>query len=179
MVQPGDVLEIPSLGVRIEFRRTAAETGGELLETDVVGRPRGFITVPHVHPDQSERHEVIEGSMLHTSGGLERLLGPGEAVETAAGTPHRHRAGTDGDGPCRVRVQVRPAGNWEAWLERFAAIDRDGQYLAGGWPRPVAGARLVLDFPAEGHGVVPPLPLQQATARAILRAHARLPHRRR
>jgi hypothetical protein len=49
MARPGDVLEVPALGVRVEFRRTAAETGGELVEFDLVGRPRGFVTLPHVH----------------------------------------------------------------------------------------------------------------------------------
>jgi quercetin dioxygenase-like cupin family protein len=177
MAKPGDVLEVPSLGVRIEFRRTAEETGGELVEFDLVGRPRGFITLPHVHPGQAERHEVIEGSLRMKTGGLERLLGPGEVVETPAGTPHRHRGG--GDGPSRVRVQVRPAAAWEAWLERFAALDRDGQYLPGGWPRAVAGAHLLLDFGDEGHSAVPPLPVQQAAARAVLRAHDYAAQRRR
>jgi hypothetical protein len=120
---------------------------------------------------------VIEGSLLMTSSGFERLLGPGEVVETPPGTPHRHRAGGDGEG--RVRVQVRPAANWEAWLERFAAIDRDGQYLPGGWLRPVAGARLLLEFGAEGHSAIPPLSVQQAAARGILRAHAYVSQRRR
>ena len=31
MAKPGDVLDAPSLGVQIEFRRTTAESGGELL----------------------------------------------------------------------------------------------------------------------------------------------------
>ena len=177
MAQPGDVVEVPSLGIRFEIRRTTEETGGELVEFDVVGRPRGFITVPHVHPGQTERHEVIEGSLLMKIGGLERLLGPGEVVETPAGTPHRHRSG--GDGPSRVRVQVRPAAEWEAWLERFAALDREGQYLRGGWPRPVASARMVLDFGQEGHSAGPPLRVQQAAARAVLRAREYAAQRRR
>jgi hypothetical protein len=50
MAKVREVLDIPTLGVRIEFRRTAEETGGELVELDLVGRPRGFITAPHVHP---------------------------------------------------------------------------------------------------------------------------------
>jgi quercetin dioxygenase-like cupin family protein len=177
MARSGDVLDVPSLGITIEFRRTGEETGGELVEFDVVGRPKGFVTVPHVHPRQSERHEVIEGSLLIKTGGLERLLGPGEVVETPAGTPHTHRAG--GDGPSRVRVQVRPPGRFEAWMERIAAIEREGDMLPAGWPKPVAGARLLLDFEGEAHGVAPPLSLQQAAARGVLRARDFVAQRRR
>ena len=55
MAQPGDVLEVPRLGLTIEFRTTTAQSGGERLEFDVVGRPRGFVAQAHVHPAQSER----------------------------------------------------------------------------------------------------------------------------
>ena len=173
MAKPGDVLEAPQVGVRIEFRRTTEDTGGELVEFDVVGRPRGIFAQPHLHPLQSERHEVIEGSMRIKTGGSWRLLSPGEVAETPAGTTHRHYAG---DTDARIRVQMRPAGSIEAWLERVAAMDCAGQ-LPRGWPRPVAGARLLLDFHGEAHTPLPPLGFQKAVARAILRGHARLARR--
>ena len=177
MARSGEVLEVPGLGVRIEFRRTTEETGGELVEIDVVGRPKGLITTPHVHPAQTERHEVIEGSMRMKTGPLERVLAAGDVVETAPGVEHSHRSA--GDGPTRVRVQIRPAGEFEPWLEALAAMDRDGQLLPGGWPRPVAAARFLLDFEGEAHGTIPPLSVQQAAARAVLRAHEAVAQRRR
>jgi quercetin dioxygenase-like cupin family protein/uncharacterized protein YndB with AHSA1/START domain len=170
MAKPGETLDAPSLGVRIEFRRTTEETGGELLEFDVVGRPRGFITQAHVHPGQTERHEVIEGSMRIKTRGVETTLGSGETYETPAGQAHAHTPA--GEGPGRVRVQIRPAGRTEEWLERIAAMDRDGQFTGGGSPRPVAGARLIRDFKGEAHATSPPARVQHALARAILRAHA-------
>jgi quercetin dioxygenase-like cupin family protein/uncharacterized protein YndB with AHSA1/START domain len=170
MAKPGDVLDAPSLGVQIEFRRTTEETGGELLEFDVVGRPRGFITQAHVHPGQTERHEVIEGAMRIRSRGVETTLGPGDVYETPAKQPHSHVAA--GDGPGRVRAELKPAGRTEEWLERLAAMDRDGQLSRGGWPRPVAGARMILDFEGEAHAASPPPRAQHALARAILRVHA-------
>jgi uncharacterized protein YndB with AHSA1/START domain len=66
-------------------------------------------------------------------------------------------------------VQLRPAGRTEEWLERIAAMDRDGQLLRGGWPRPVAGARLIRDFAGEAHAAGLPPRAQQAVARAVLR----------
>ena len=161
MARPGDVLDVPALGIQVEFRRTTAETDGELVEFDLIGRPQGFITQPHVHPAQSERHEVIEGRFWLRTGALERLLGPGDVVETAAGVAHSHGSHEPG----RVRVQIRPASNFEPWLERIAALD----YLPGGWPKPVDAARLLLDFDGEAHASMPPLPLQQAAARGVLK----------
>jgi quercetin dioxygenase-like cupin family protein len=169
MAKPGEVLDAPSVGVQIEFRRTTAETGGELLEFDVVGRPRGFITQAHVHPDQTERHEVIEGAMRIKTGGVESTLGPGEAFETAPGQAHRHVPA--GEGPGRVRIQIRPARRTEEWLERIAAMDRDGGFTRSGWPRPVAGAQLIRDFEGEAHAAALPPRVQHALANAILRAH--------
>jgi quercetin dioxygenase-like cupin family protein len=175
VAKSGDVLEAPQVGVRIEFRRTTEDTGGELVEFDVVGRARGIFAQPHVHPHQSERHEVIEGSMRIKTGGQWRVLGPGDVAETPAGTTHRHAGDAD---DARIRVQMRPAGRIEAWLERIAAMDRAGQ-LPRGWPRPVAGARLLLDFHGEAHTALPPLSIQEAVARTVLRGHAKLAQTRR
>jgi quercetin dioxygenase-like cupin family protein/uncharacterized protein YndB with AHSA1/START domain len=168
---PGDVLQLPRLGVRVEFRTTSEVSGGELLEFDVVGRPRGFIATPHVHPRQRERHEVLEGAMALRIGGRTRTIGPGEAAETPAGTPHRHVAAGDTVG--RVRVQLRPAARTEAWLERIAQLDDEGQLTRLGYPRPVAGARLIADFEGEAHGTFAPPRVQLALARSVARLAAR------
>jgi hypothetical protein len=56
MIEPGAVLEARKLGVAMEIRATAASTGGEYVEFDVVGRARGLIAQPHVHLHQVERH---------------------------------------------------------------------------------------------------------------------------
>src|SRR5213593_1876154 len=106
---------MPQLGMRISFLRTAAETDGELLEYEVVGRPRGFPAQAHVHPRQSERHEVVSGQLQVRIHGRDRVLGPGESIEIPAGTPHRHYAAGPGEG--HVRVQLRPALRTEDLLE--------------------------------------------------------------
>ena len=53
-------------------------------------------------------------------------------------------------------------------------MDAAGDILPGGWPRPVAGAKLLLDFPGEAHPTFPPLGVQRATARAIVGAAEKL-----
>ncbi len=107
MIESGSVLDVSELGVRLEIRQSSPESGGEVVEFDVVGRARGFLVGPHVHERQVERHEVISGSMRVVIAGAESLLGAGETIEVPAGAVHRQLPGGHGD--WRVRVQfARP-----------------------------------------------------------------------
>jgi len=142
-----NVIDAPRLGIRFEILHSDAE----LLEFDVVGRSRGFTGGYHVHRHQSERFEVIEGAMRIVMGGREHVLGPGEAIEVPAGTPHRQLAG--GDGPGRVRMQVRPAGRTEEFIQRLGALNLNRR----GFPGPREGFALVRDFWAESRPALPRL----------------------
>jgi uncharacterized protein YndB with AHSA1/START domain/quercetin dioxygenase-like cupin family protein len=169
MANAGDVLSMPQLGCSVKLIRTAAETGGELIEFDVLGRPRGFLVQPHVHVGQIEHYEVLGGSFKLVENGNEHVLRPGQTMQTEAGIAHRQMPGPDGaDG--HVRVQVRPAGTTQAFLERLAELCADGQFNRFGFPKPVAGAQLVIDFGDEGHAARPPLAVQKRLAKAVLGA---------
>ena len=63
MITPGQTLENPVTGERFTFTDTAASTGGELLAFDFALRPGGAVPIPHVHPIQTERFEVVAGRM--------------------------------------------------------------------------------------------------------------------
>ena len=103
MSEPGDVLDLAPLGVRLEFERTAAQTNGELLEFVVAGAPRGFLAQPHVHTGQAECFEVLSGELEIRTGGRSHRLGPGQRFEVPAGTPHISARRTR-------KASVRPAG---------------------------------------------------------------------
>ena len=156
-------LDLAGLGVRIEIRHQSAE----MLEFDVVGRARGFLTQEHLHTRQSERLEVIDGMLRLVVDGEEHVLREGEAMEVPAGTPHRQLSAGEGDG--RVRVQVRPAGTTLAFLERLATI----RVNRWGYPRPLDGAALIRDFGAEGHATRPSPRVQRAFADVVLRLASR------
>ena len=96
MATPGDVIDVPELGVKVEFRATNGSTGGEYTEVDVVGRARGFIRLTHVHVGVTEHHTVIEGSMRVKLRGKIHVLRAGRdgvrlGVVAPASLPvHRH-----------------------------------------------------------------------------------------
>src|SRR3954449_9573860 len=108
MAKSGDVIEVPELGLRFEFRATAQETGGAYTEVDVIGRPKGFISSMHVHRGQTERHTVIEGAMRLELAGKVHVLPAGEALGVPADPPHYQRP--HADGPGRIRVHLSPSG---------------------------------------------------------------------
>ena len=163
-----DVLEMAPLGIRIEFLKSAEQTGGESLEMEVSGRTRGFLAQRHVHPSQVERLEVISGVLKVAMDGREHVLHRGESIEVPAGTPHTQVPLGHGDGV--IRIQVRPAGRTQAFLERLAELSAEGKLTRRGFPRPLAAAELVLDYADAGYAAGPPLAAQQRLARLIRRS---------
>src|SRR5260370_1246034 len=84
---------------------------------------------------------------------------PGAWAEIPAGTPHRHRAAGSGEG--HVRVELRPALRTEELLGRLAELSSGGEISRRGYLKPLAVARLILDFPNEGHAARPPVGVQR------------------
>jgi quercetin dioxygenase-like cupin family protein/uncharacterized protein YndB with AHSA1/START domain len=154
----GDVLENPVTGQRIVFEATAQETGGELLRLRASGEPKGFFAQEHLHPRQSERHEVISGQLGLRVAGRERLLGPGDVVDVPAGTPHR----LINRGPVEARFEVRPALRQEVLAETLTGLARDGKVSRRGLPSLLQLAVIAREFENEGYATRPPLAVQRA-----------------
>jgi uncharacterized protein YndB with AHSA1/START domain/mannose-6-phosphate isomerase-like protein (cupin superfamily) len=168
-------LEMKQLGLRIKFLRTAADTGGELLEMEVEGCPRGFLLQRHVHGGQVERLEVVSGTLKVVIKGREHVLRKGQSIEVPAGAPHTQVPVGDGQGV--VRIQVRPAGRTQAFLERLAELCREGKITRMGFPRPVVGAELVLEYGDTGYAARPSLRVQRAIAGLVVGvAHPMAPY---
>jgi quercetin dioxygenase-like cupin family protein len=132
-IQPGQTLENPVTGERFTFTDTAATTGGELLAFELGLRPGGAVPIPHVHPIQTERFEVVEGLMRFRLGLRKRLAGPGDVVEVAPGVVHSFA--NAGDEEARVRVEVRPALAMEEMLAEVVAMAEAGLMNRRGLPR--------------------------------------------
>ena len=62
MAYSGQVLENPVGGERIVFRETTSDTAGELLAFELFLAPYGRVPGTHVHTEQEERFEVVEGN---------------------------------------------------------------------------------------------------------------------
>ncbi len=125
-------------GFRLLLITTAAESGGELLEMEATYGGAGSLPPEHLHPQQTERFTVLEGAVRTIVAGTERRYETGETFEVPAGTRHQ----MTGDGPARVRWEIRPALRTAEFFERLYAGpgDEDGAAFFAG---------LVADFADE------------------------------
>ncbi len=160
MARGDEMIENPATGERVVFRRTSAETNGELLEYEFLFRPRGFVAAEHVHPRQEERHEVLGGRLGISVAGREQVLQPGDAVVVPPGTPHR--LWSVDDEPAHVLFQLRPALRAEELISTFVHLARAGKVGRRGYPRLLQLAVLADEFGDEGFVTRPPRRLQQA-----------------
>ena len=149
-IQPGQTVENPVTGERFTFTDTAATTGGELLAFDFALRPGGAVPIPHVHPVQTERFEVVAGRMRFRVGLRTVHAGPGDVVEVAPGVMHAFA--NDGDEEARLRVEVRPALRMEEMFAEVVAMAEAGRMTRRGLPRNLLDlATLARRYDQEAH----------------------------
>jgi quercetin dioxygenase-like cupin family protein len=149
-ISPGQTLSNPVTGERFTFTHTAASTGGELLAFDLALRPGGAVPIPHVHPNQTERFEVLEGRMRFRVGLRTRWAGPGDVVEISPGVAHAF--GNPGEREARLHVEVRPALAMEKMLAEVVAMAHAGRMTRRGLPRnPFELAALARRYDREAH----------------------------
>jgi quercetin dioxygenase-like cupin family protein len=133
MITPGQTLENPVTGERFTFIETAGTTDGELLSFELGLRPGGAVPLPHVHPVQAERFEVVEGQMRFRVGRRTVVAGPGDVVEVEPGVLHGFA--NAGDSEAGVRVEVRPALQMEEMFAEVIAMAEAGRMTTRGLPR--------------------------------------------
>ena len=172
MAYTGQIVENPVSGERIEFLRTAADTGGELLEVELTLAAGGRVPGAHVHPEQEERFEVLEGTMKFRLGLRTIVAEPGDTVVVPAGRVHKFT--NAGDGEARARVQITPALDMEDLFTTTADLAADGHVLASGMPKPLHLALFVRRFRREVRAPFPPA----AVVHALMAPLAALARRR-
>jgi len=168
IIRPGDTLENPVTGERFTFTQTARSTDGELLAFELGLRPGGAVPMPHVHPLQTERFEVVEGLMRFRVGLRRRLAEPGDVVEVAPGVMHSFA--NAGPEEARVRVEVRPALAMEDMLAEVIAMATAGRMRPSGMPRSLRDlATLARRYDQEAHAPLLTTGLQRLLLAPLVR----------
>ncbi len=160
MANAGDELINPVTGLRTVFRKTARDTGGELLQVDWIGEP-GWTTGPdHVHPRQEERFEVLSGKLGLRVEGIERVLDEGAVITAPAGS--QHAAWNASDEEVHALIDFRPALRTETAFETLAGLARDGKTNEAGVPKnPLLLALIMREYEDEIYFVRPPVAVQR------------------
>jgi quercetin dioxygenase-like cupin family protein len=161
MAYAGQTIVNPVSGETLTFIRTAADTGGELLEVELTLTPDGHVPGAHVHPEQEERFEVLEGRMSFRMGLRKITAQAGDVVVVPAGKVHRFA--NAGEGVVRARVQVTPALDMEKLFETTTELAHEGNVTSTGMPKPLHLALFVQRFRREVRAPFPPAPIVRAT----------------
>jgi len=160
MIRSGDRLENPITGEVLIFHRTSEDTEGEAVLVETIVRPHGFVAAAHVHPRQTERFEVVAGSLGLRVGEQELVAGPGDVALVPPGAPHRFW--NAGDREVRFLCEVRPALQFESLIETMFTLAAEGKTNRKGLPNPL---RLAVIAKAHFETVrlpFPPAALQRA-----------------
>ncbi len=135
MIRKGDVIENPVTGEHLLFLETSNETNGEYVLVECTVQPSGFVASAHLHPYQTERFEIEEGTVAFKLEGKEIVAGPGETVVVPAGSSHKFW--NAGETEARFVCEVRPALQFEQLLETMFALANDGKTSKKGMPNPL------------------------------------------
>ena len=188
MIHPGDRLTNPVTGEVLIFQETAAESGGELVRVETIVEPDGFVAAAHVHPFQTERFDILDGTVGFRHGSETMIANPGDALVVPPGTAHRFW--NAGKQQARFLLEVRPALQFESLIETMFTLAAEGKTNARGLPNPF---RLAVIAAAHFDTVrlpFPPAALQRAALavgaplgrlagyrETVERGPARTPHR--
>lgn len=138
------VIVNPLSGEQITIRRTAAETGGAVLDWELLLAPGGRVPSSQAHPELTETFTVLEGLMKFRVGWRRLVVHPGQQVCVPAGTVH-HFANAAAS-PALIAVESRPALAMEELLETAAALAREQHAAGRRLPRLADLALFMADF---------------------------------
>jgi quercetin dioxygenase-like cupin family protein len=153
MAHPGKEMAASKLGLRMVFRETAAETGGETLRLDVFVDPDTPILGKHMHPRQVERIEVVAGGLRGTVGGEEKRLRQGDASEIPPTVMH-HWSSEPGE-VAQLRVEFRPALRTEVVFETLLGLASEGKVRRNGMPRLLQASVFIQEYGDELYFPIP------------------------
>jgi quercetin dioxygenase-like cupin family protein len=163
MIRTGDSIANPVTGETVTFQRTSADSDGELVIAEVTLEPGGSAAGVHVHPNQTETFQILDGTVGFRLGRERLFATAGETVVVKAGTAHAFW--NTGEGQARFRCEIRPALGFERLLETMFALARDGKTNGRGLPHPLRLAAIVDHHRDDVQLPILPLPVQRLAAR--------------
>jgi quercetin dioxygenase-like cupin family protein len=163
MIRTGDSIANPVTGETVTFRQTSADSGGEVVIAEVSLRPGAAVAGPHVHPNQTETFQILDGAVGFRLGRGRLAATTGETVVVEAGTAHAFW--NAGEGQARFLCDIRPALGFERLLETMFALARDGKTNRRGVPHPLRLAAIADHHRQDVQLPILPLPIQRLAAK--------------
>lgn len=111
------------LGVPLFIRIHGRDTGGMVSAVESHDLPDGG-PPPHIHENEDETFQVLEGEYEWTVGGETFVAGKGTTIFAPRGIPHAYR--NLGPEPGRLMCVITPAG-FEGFFEEIGAMSPEQQ----------------------------------------------------
>jgi len=135
VINPGDSIVNPITGERVVFHKTSTSTNGECVEIEVFVQPGGVVASAHLHPYQTERFEILGGTIGMKVGRKKVEARYGDVVRVEPGAAHTFwNAGHD---QLHFVCVISPALQFEQLLETMFALAADGKTNGKGMPSPL------------------------------------------
>ena len=135
MIRTGQTVDNPLTGERLTFLETSRDTNGAYVVVETLLQPGARVAAAHVHPYQTERFEVLEGTVGMKVGRKKIEARPGEVVIVEPGVAHKFY--NAGEGPARFLCKVSPALGFEQLIETMFGLAADGKTSKSGMPSPL------------------------------------------
>lgn len=120
-------------------------TGGKHLKFRLDVKPLGLATVEHIHSEQDEFFEILEGSMEILVAGERRMLYAGDVAMVPKGVPHQWW-NISREQDLSFNVTFTPALNTEAMFEQAWGLVKIGKCKPDGGPRLVDALMMMNEY---------------------------------
>jgi mannose-6-phosphate isomerase-like protein (cupin superfamily) len=150
MAHAGKVITNTVMAGTVKFIKTAADTGGELLEMEATYNTAVDSAPEHYHPYQDEHFEVLTGMVSVHIKGQERIYVAGESLDFPRNVPHAF-LGAAGSEEARILWQIRPALDSETFFETVYGLAADGKMKGTSIPDLFQSAIIFRAFNDEFH----------------------------
>ena len=164
-VERGFVSENPVTGERGIVLEAPQDNPERRLAVEMHVLPGAAVAGEHLHPEITERFEVVEGRLGVSLDGERRTLGPGESVEVPPG--HWHDWWHEGTQKAVVRVEVLPGDRFLEVIRTIFGLAVDGKTNAKGMPRPLQLVALAEEFDDVVIFKRPPAPVRRLLFAAL------------
>jgi quercetin dioxygenase-like cupin family protein len=126
MAKQGQVIDLGNSGVRMIVTISARDTNGQLSQIEAVMQAgKKLPALPHYHPAQEEKFEVISGELTTLVDGKIRKLTAGESLIIHAGQVHNFW--NDGAESVSGLVEHRPDWGFQNFVSTLSGLVRDGK----------------------------------------------------
>lgn len=126
MAKAGQILEIENSGIKTVITKSAKDTQGAMAQMESVMQPgKKLPTLPHYHPSQEEKLEVISGEVTVLLDGETTKLRSGEMIVFPKGKVHNFW--NEGTVAAQYRVEHTPALEIQHFIETLVALAKHGK----------------------------------------------------